>query len=140
MLEACSLNPEAWKIMALIDKKKLALIHIVKKELRLSDAEYRQILKEVAGVSSAKEIDDRGFRKLMRYFFRNKNYHVNPAGLTMKQKIYIKRLANQLSWTDGHLVNFIKKYYHKEKIESLTRKEAIKLIESLKNVDTHKRP
>jgi len=50
-----------------IDSKKLAIIHIVKKELGLSDSEYRKILRKVAGVDSAKELDNKDFRKLMNY-------------------------------------------------------------------------
>lgn len=120
-----------------MDKKKLALIHIIKKELKLSDAEYRNILQEAAGVSSAKELDEEKFRKLMNYFVRSKYYRVNPFGLTMKQKLYIKFLAKELGWEEEHLNNFIHKYYYKSSIDKLTRKEAIRAIESLKNVRFH---
>ena len=65
-----------------MDIKKLAAIHIVKKELKLSDEEYRNILKEVTGVSSAKELDDDKFRKLMNFFVRSKYYRINPFNLT----------------------------------------------------------
>ena len=39
-----------------------------------------------------------------------------------------------LPWDDSHLHNFIHKYYHHLRLESLTQKEAAHLIESLKNV------
>ena len=42
-------------ISGFMDKKKLAVIHIVKRELSLSDDEYRDILERVAGVRSAKD-------------------------------------------------------------------------------------
>ena len=106
-----------------MDKKKLALIHIIKKELNLSDAEYRNILKQAAGVSSAKELDEEKFHRLMRYFVRSQYYQVNPFGLTMKQKLYIQFMAKQLNWDEGHLNNFIGKFYHKSKVEKLTRRE-----------------
>lgn len=51
----------------MIDQKKLALIHIVKKELQLSDEEYRHILFKAVGVHSAKELDERKFSKLMNH-------------------------------------------------------------------------
>lgn len=123
----------------MMDKKKLALIHIIKKELGLSDAEYRGILQEAAGVSSAKDLDEEKFRKLMNYFVRSKYYQVNPFGLTMRQKLYIKYLTQEMNWEEGHLNNFIHKYYHKPDIDSLTRKEAIKAIESLKNISQHQK-
>jgi len=120
-----------------VDKKKLAVIHIIKKELNLSDSEYRDILKQAAGVNSAKELNEEKFRKLMRFFVRSPYYQVNPLGFTIKQKVYIKFLAHSMDWDGKHLNNFIKKYYHKPRLEALTRGEAVKLIESLKNVRQH---
>lgn len=122
-----------------MDKKKLAVIHIVKKELNLSDKEYRNILRQVAGVSSAKHLDEEKFKKLMKYFVRSKYYRLNPYGLTIKQKLYIKYLYQKLRWTETHLNNFIRKYYHKPNVGKLTRRQAIKAIESLKNVLLHQR-
>ena len=121
-----------------MDRNKLSVIHIVKKELNLSDAEYRSTLQRVAGVSSAKELDDEKFRKLMNYFVRSPYYQVNPFGLTIRQKLYIKYLAKEIDWEEEHLNNFIHKYYHKTNLDKLTRKEAIKVIESLKAIKQHK--
>lgn len=104
----------------------------------MSDGEYRAILQQVAGVSSAKELDDEKFRKLMNYFVRSKYYQVNRFGLTIRQKLYIKYLAGEIGWEEGHLKNFMHKYYHKSEFDKLTRKEAIKLIESLKGVKEHR--
>ncbi|MBU2102650.1 MAG: phage protein GemA/Gp16 family protein [Candidatus Omnitrophota bacterium] len=118
----------------MIDKNKLAVVHIVKKELALPDATYRKILKTAAGVTSSKDLDDEKFRKLMNYFVRSKYYHINPRGLTIRQKLLITSLAEQLLWEEGHLKNFVHKYYHKNTVEQLTKKEAIKLIEALKSI------
>lgn len=118
----------------MIDHKKLAVVHIIKKELNLSDDDYRDILFKAAGVQSAKELDEVKFRKLMRYFVRSKYYQLNSGGLTLRQKLYIQYLAQKLGWTDEHLANFIRKYYHKECLENLSKKEGIKVIESLKGV------
>ncbi len=117
-----------------MDRKKLALIHIVKKELNLSDAEYRAILQKAAGVSSAKDLDEEKFRTLMNYFVRSKHYRINSYGLTVRQKLFIEYLAQQLHWSEGHLKNFIHKYYNKTEIDKLTKKEAMGVIESLKNI------
>jgi hypothetical protein len=120
-----------------LDKKKLAVIHIVKKELNLSDTEYRRILKETCGVQTAKELDEVGFRKLLNYFVRSKYYQVNPQGLTLKQKLYIQYLAKDLGWDKLHLYNFMRKYYGKSNILDFSKEEAIKLIEALKNIKKH---
>jgi hypothetical protein len=120
-----------------MDRKKLALVHIVKKELGISDRDYRCILNRIAGVNSAKDLDEAKFRKLMYFFVRSKYYHVNPFGMTLKQKLFIKALARQLGWDESHLENFIRKYYHEAGLDELTRKEASKTIESLKAIKEH---
>ncbi|MBN2061856.1 MAG: DUF1018 domain-containing protein [Deltaproteobacteria bacterium] len=122
-----------------LNKKKLAVIHIVKKELGLSDREYRAQLEKITGVRSAKHLNEPGFRRLMNYFARSKYYRANQKGITFRQKMYIKDLKDQLNWHESHFVNFMKKYYLKSDINSLTRKEAVKVIESLKNVLKHER-
>src|SRR4030042_5903863 len=122
-----------------LNKKKLAVIQIVKKELGLSDREYRDQLEELTGVRSARCLDEPGFRRLMNYFARSKYYRINQQGLTFRQKMYIKDLKDQLNWQESHFVNFLKNYYRKSDIHNLTRKEAVKVIESLKNVLEHER-
>lgn len=123
-----------------LNRKKLALIHIVKKELALGDGDYRCILRRIAGVDSSKELDEAGFRKLMRFFVRSDYYRANAFGMTLKQKLFIKFLARKLGWNETHLRNFIHKYYRREGLDALTRKEASKLIESLKAIRSHKSP
>ena len=120
-----------------MDRKKLAVIHIVKKELGLSDDEYRDILEKYAGVRSAKYLDEKGFRKLMHYFVRSRHYRTSRDVITLRQKMYIKHLVSEAGWLEDHFVNFIKKYYRKSILESFSKKEASKLIESLKNIIKH---
>ena len=120
-----------------LDRKKLALVHIVKKELKLSDPDYRCILRRIAGVASAKDLDEAGFRKLMRFFVRSDYFRANSLGMTLKQKLFIKSLASQLGWEDTHLRNFVRKYYQKDGLEALDRRDASHLIESLKAVRAH---
>ncbi len=117
-----------------IDNKKLAVIHIVKKELGLTDDEYRDILKREAGVSSAKDLDDRGFSRLMRYFTRSRHYRDSRDGITFRQKLYIKYLVRDLGWDSKHFRNFLKKYYRKTSVAGLMKKEASKVIVALKKI------
>jgi transposase-like protein len=120
-----------------LDPKKLALVHIVKKELGLSDPVYRAILARVAGVRSAKDLDGAGFRRLMRFFVRSDYFRANADGMTLKQKLFIKSMANDLGWDPSHLRNFIRKYYQRDGIDALNRRTASKLIESLKAIREH---
>jgi len=120
-----------------MERKKLALIHIIKKELGLEDAEYRTLLREAAGVESSRDLDEAGFRRLMRHFIRTRHYRVTSDGVTLRQKMFIKSLADALGWTPEHLSNFLHKYHHKDSLDRLTRKEASRVIESLKHVREH---
>lgn len=121
----------------IMDRNKLAVIHIVKKELGLSDEEYRDILEKYAGVRSAKDLDAKGFRKLMHYFVRSRHYRSGRDHITLRQKMYIKHLVDETGWHEDHFINFMKKYYKKSNLESFSKKEASKLIESLKNIIKH---
>ena len=120
-----------------IDRKKLAVIHIVKRELGLSDNEYRDILQRETGVRSAKDLDEKGFRRLMRYFAGSRHYRINRYGLTFRQKLFINHLVDDLGWDVQHFKNFLNKYYKKTAADKLTKREASKVIESLKNILKH---
>ena len=122
-----------------MDRKKLAVIHIVKKELGLSDDEYRDILERYAGVRSAKDLDEKGFRKLMHHFVRSRHYRSSRDVITLRQKMYIKHLVSEVGWDKDHFVNFMKKYYKKSTLGSFSKKEASNLIESLKSVIKHQK-
>jgi|CXWL01.1.fsa_nt_gi hypothetical protein len=123
--------------MARISQKKLAVIHLIKKELHLSDAQYRRMMHEAVGVTSAKELDELQFHQLMNYFVRSRHYQANNHGMTLRQKMYIESLARQLGWDSLHLDHFIHKYYYERDLRSLNKQEASRLIESLKNVRAH---
>lgn len=122
-----------------IDHKKLAVIHITKKELALSDDEYRDILFNATGVRSAKELTNEQFRKLMNYFVRTKHYRERPDGITLRQKLFIKTLFETLGWDESHRANFIQKYYHTSNLNQLDKKNASRLIESLKHIKNNTR-
>jgi hypothetical protein len=120
-----------------MDHRRLAVVHIIKKELGLTDAQYRDILAKVAGVRTARDLDDLGFRRLMRYLVRSRSYRVQPGGLTMRQKLFLDHLRRQCGWTPEHLQNFVRKYFHVEDVDHLTKKQAIHAIEAVKNAMQH---
>ncbi|MFV1975655.1 MAG: phage protein GemA/Gp16 family protein [Candidatus Scalindua sp.] len=114
-----------------MDRKKLAVVHIVKKELSLSDEEYRNILERVAGVRSSRDLTDSQFHKLMRYFVRTLHYRVTSKGITLRQKYYIKQLKKDLGWDDSHFQNYINKYFHNRNLETYSKHDASNLIVAL---------
>ncbi|KHE92427.1 hypothetical protein S225a_11230 [Candidatus Brocadiaceae bacterium S225] len=130
-----SINPHfLTTIPGFMDKKKLAVIHIVKRELSLSDDEYRNILERIAGVRSAKDLTDDQFHKLMRYFVRTRHYRVTNNGITMRQKYYLQHLKERLQWDDTHFQNYIHKYFHNRDLNTYTKHDASNLIVALKSI------
>ena len=123
----------------MIDHKKLAVIHIVKKELGLSDQEYRDSLEKITGARSAKDLDDKSFHQLMHFFTRSKHYRQDKSSITFRQKMYIKHLQKDLVWDEQHFENFLHKYYKTKTIANLSKQEAGKVIESLKHILAHKK-
>ena len=117
-----------------MDKKKLAVIHIVKKELSLSDGEYRNILERITGVRSAKDLTDNQFHKLMRYFVRTRHFRVTNNGITLRQEYYLRQLKERLQWDDAHFQNFMHKYFHNRELKTYTRHDASNLIVALKAI------
>jgi phage gp16-like protein len=53
-----------------IAPKKISLLHVAKSRLGLSDENWRDVLRNVAGVGSSRELDDAGFDAVMLHFER----------------------------------------------------------------------
>lgn len=131
----------------------LAAIHIVKKELALTDAEYRAILREVAGVDSAKYLDDAGDRAVMARLYALREERRGTAVKRVKtpaeRKIWalwlggeddpgLRSYLPQPERTVAYLLRFVRRASGNQQIlqaddlASLTRKQAYHTIEALK--------
>lgn len=120
--------------MAKISQQKLAVVHLMKKQLKLSDVDYRRMMYEAVGVSSARDLDEAKFRRLMNVFVRSSFYRANTYGMTQPQKWYIENLAKQMGWDSQHLDHFIHKFFHERDLRSLNKNEASHLIVALKKI------
>lgn len=147
-----------------ISNEQKSLIHVAKSQLGLEDDIYREILRQEAGVMSAKDISLLGFEKVMKRFKQlgfvskpkpqpqpeqKKRESQSVNGLATKKEIWkIKQLVTELGWTDNpkRLNGFLKKYAGVERVEWLTHAKAWRVIEALKklvarqesNIDTGK--
>lgn len=54
----------------IIGAAKISLIHVAKTQIGMEDAAYRALLRRIAGVDSAKALDDRSFPDVMKEFER----------------------------------------------------------------------
>ena len=132
----------------------LAAIHIAKKELALTDAEYRAILREVAGVDSAKYLDTAGDRAVMARLYalrdERRGASAKRAKTPAERKIWALWLGSdddpglrfylpQAERTVAYFLGFVRRASGNQKIgeaddlASLTRKQAYHAIEALKS-------
>jgi hypothetical protein len=129
-----------------IGRKKKAIVHIAKEDLRLDDESYRQILKGVAGVESATQLTEEGFEKVMRRFeemgFKGllpDPYQPVPKGrliprdspeglegITSNQLGFVSYLLEKLDWDEGHYHAFCRRIIKKP--NPLTKRDGQKII------------
>jgi hypothetical protein len=129
-----------------IGRKKKAIVHIAKGNLRLDEKSYRQILKGVAGVESATQLTKEGFEKVMKRFqemgFKGllpHPHHPIPKGrlipsdspqgfesITSSQQDFITYLLEKLNWGEGHYHAFCQRIIKRP--EALTKRDGQKII------------
>ena len=138
----------------------LAAIHILRKELGLTESEYRAILREVAGVESAKYLDESGDRAVMARLYAIRDERRKSEKSRVKspaeRKIWAlwlggddrPGLRNYLPAQDrtaNYLLGFVRRASGNSAItkaadlSSLTGKEAYRTIEALKLRLEHER-
>ena len=138
----------------------LAAIHILRKELGLTESEYRAILREVAGVDSAKYLDESGDRAVMARLYAIRDQRREAAKCRVKspaeRKIWAlwlggddrPGLRNYLPAQDrtaNYLLGFVRRASGNTAItkvsdlSTLTGKEAYRTIEALKLRLEHER-
>ncbi len=128
-----------------IGRKKKALVHIAKDDLRLDHITYHQILKGVAGVGSASELTREGFERVMGRFremgFRGlRPYSPYPVKgrliplnspqeletITVNQQDFVSYLLERLEWNEEHYHAFCRRIVKKP--VPLTKRDGQKII------------
>lgn len=124
-----------------------AAVHILKKELALTDADYRTLLRRIAGVGSAKELDEDSYRAVLREMYRLRDERRNAAkarpktpqeskiwALWYELKEYLPRPERTLSYLLGIIrrVTGNADVTAADDIGALDRRDAHDVIEALK--------
>lgn len=125
-----------------IGRNQLAVIHMAVAELKLDDATYRDVLARFAGVSSAKDLDQRGFNAVMAYFtalgFRStwtqRTFGRRPGMATPKQIDLIRKLWRDWSDADDEaaLGRWLDHSFHVSALRFLDRAGADKAVNGLR--------
>lgn len=127
----------------------LAKIHIAKKQLDMNEASYRAMLKDIAGVDSAAQLDDNGRNKVIDHL-ETLGFKPRPARPLASSGQYRKI---RMLWLDLHAVGLVRdpseramrRYIERmtgiERPYRLSREQASLVIETLKKwrqrVDPH---
>jgi hypothetical protein len=61
------------------------------------------------------------------------HFQANSYGMTLKQKLFIAHLAEELGYSDDHLENYLHKYF-KQSLATLDRKQASNVIAAMKHI------
>lgn len=118
----------------MLTRNKIAIIHVAKVEIGLSDEEYRSILNSNFKVKSSKELTNFQFEKLMIIFKKLGFRQIDK--ITIKQKYRIEEYIKKLKWDEARLKGFIKRQIGIEKnVENLRKEEASKVITGLKKLE-----
>jgi hypothetical protein len=129
----------------MLSKDKLALIHVAKNKLNLSDEDYRSILAGF-GVESSKDLTANQFKAFMESMkklgfqsYQQKKYIANPkaaGGASLKQIMFIKKLWEEKSKvkTQESLEKFIFNITKKISLNAMNHKDCEKVINALENM------
>jgi phage gp16-like protein len=125
--------------------KKIQVIQVAKRQLGLSDDLYRDILWAVAGVESARDLDDAGFDQVMARFrdlgfvstSRKRYYGDRPGMASARQVKLIRALWREYiggATDDAALDLWIKRTFHVDSLRFVDAGMAHKVVGALKQM------
>lgn len=123
--------------------KKIALVHVAKSRLGLSEDVYRDTLRNVAGVESSTKLNDLGFELLMDYFAglgfvsdaRANDLGMRRGMATPAQVALIEALWREYTKNDGTGVamgRWLHRSFGVSALRFVTAEKAPKVITALK--------
>lgn len=130
--------------------KQISLVHVAKTRLGLSDEEYRDILMQIAGVTTSKDLDDYTFDLVMKRFVRlgfrssssERHFGYRPGMASPAQVGLIRKLWD--SYTDGEgteqsLGKWLGNKFKISALRFLPAETAPKVITALRAMNERKR-
>jgi hypothetical protein len=130
---------------SIMTREKLAVLHVAKKQLCLSDEDYRNLLSSIGGVASAKELNQHGFEAVMYrltglgfqsdWSKKNLGYRTGmatPRQIAMIRELWQKFTANK--GDDASLGKWIEGKFHVSAVRFLDSQTAHKACGALKRM------
>jgi len=132
-----------------IAPKKVALVHVAKRQVGLEDAEYRTMLVRVAGVDSAADLTEADFelvmRELTRLGFRPRKGFGRREGFASPAQVKLIRVLwdefqGKLGGDAGDkaLNAWLTRYHHVSALRFLTTEKAAAVLTGLKQMVARK--
>lgn len=123
--------------------KRIALIHVAKKQLGLGEDDFRDILQRFGGVQSCADLDEEGFRAVMFRFeqlgfrstkstfnFGNRHGMATPAQVSLMRDLWAAYSADDPD--ERHLNAWLAKYHKVSALRFVSFDKAAKIIPALK--------
>jgi phage gp16-like protein len=130
----------------MISKQQLSVVHVAKARLGLCDDDYRALLKQAAGVESARDLDAWGFARIMEAFerlgfqstFASRNLGNRRAGMASPAQVALMRsLWREGGYGEGDdrsLDRYLDHHFHVSSVRFVDAARAPKIIAGLKNM------
>lgn len=127
-----------------VTKKQIALLHVAKRDLGLTDDDYRAILARYGRAESTADLTQSGFTAVMKYFtalgFRStwtqRTYGYRPTMATPPQVDLIRSLWQKFSGKpdpdDTELNKWLDRFHKISSLRFVDNKKAAKVISALK--------
>lgn len=127
----------------MLNRKKIALVHVAKKEIGLSEELFRRALRIFGGVESTRDLDEDGFNALMGAFqefgfqseFGKKNFGYRIGMASPGQVAFIRKMWSEYhggAVSDGGLNKWLEKHWKISALRFLEAWQAPEVIEVLK--------
>jgi hypothetical protein len=120
------------------DKKFLAKIHILKKEKKIPEEDYRKLLSSEFGVRSSKDLDNYRALKFIRSL---RDFHKDAYSPSAEQIWLLKDLWHQIyrgNHQTSDLNKFIFRHVKVSDIRFLDRRKAYECVEALKAMQSRR--
>lgn len=127
-----------------LNRKQIALLHVAKARLSMSDHSYRSALVELAGVTSSTELDQDGFTLVMGFFewrgfapeqAKGPSYGERPGMASFAQLELIRTLWREFTRGKGDeasLSKWLERSFKVSSLRFLTKGNGQKAITALK--------
>lgn len=135
----------ARKQRAALSAAKLAMIHVARRKLGMEEADYRLFLLRMAGVESARDLTEAGFRQVMEGFahlgFQSdsaaRNFGRRPGMAGAGHVAAMRRLWGQYTGgagTDATLGKWLERSWGVSALRFVTADQAPKVVHALKRM------